>query len=499
MQLRQVQAHEAQGVVCDKCGVEVTQSKVRRERMGHIELASPGRHIWFFKACRSRIGNLLDITLKDLERVLYCEAYIVIDPGETPPRARSELLTEEQVPQAAPRSTASRLQGRAWAPRRSASCSSSVDVRRARPASCASRCDDARAQPEAQEDRQAPQGRGGVPRSGNKPEWMILDGRAGDPARPAPAGAARRRPLRHLATSTTSTAASSTATTASSGCSSCSAPEIIIRNEKRMLQEAVDALFDNGRRGRAITGPEQAPAQVAVRHAQGQAGPVPPEPARQARRLLGPLGHRRRPGAQAAPVRPAQEDGARAVQAVHHTTSSRSKGYVTTIKSAKKMVEKERARGLGHPRGGHHASTRCCSTARPTLHRLGIQAFEPVLIEGKAIQLHPLVCAAFNADFDGDQMAVHVPLSHRGADRGARADDVHQQHPVAGQRQARSSCPTQDIVLGLYYMTRERESTRAAEDDRELRGLATTRSCRPTHRRTCSPASRCAARAPASR
>ncbi len=188
------------------------------------------------------------------------------------------------------------------------------------------------------------------------------------------------------------------------------APDIIVRNEKRMLQEAVDALFDNGRRGRVITGANKRPLKSLSRHAQGQAGPLPPEPARQARRLFGPLGHRGRSGAQAAPVRPAEEDGARAVQAVHLRAAADATAWPTTIKAAKRMVEKERPEVWDileevireHP---------VLLNRAPTLHRLGIQAFEPVLIEGKAIQLHPLVCTAFNADFDGDQMAVHVPLS----------------------------------------------------------------------------------------
>ena len=188
------------------------------------------------------------------------------------------------------------------------------------------------------------------------------------------------------------------------------APEIIIRNEKRMLQEACDALIDNGRRGRAIAGHRQPPAQVPERHAQGQAGPLPPEPARQARRLLRPLGHRRRPGAQAPPVRPAQEDGPRAVQAVRHA-AARGEGLRPQHQERQAHRRARRTRWSGTSSRRSSRTTRSSSTARPTLHRLGIQAFMPVLVEGSAIQIHPLVCTAFNADFDGDQMAVHVPLS----------------------------------------------------------------------------------------
>ena len=188
------------------------------------------------------------------------------------------------------------------------------------------------------------------------------------------------------------------------------APEVIIRNEKRMLQQAVDALFDNGRCRRPVLGSSQPPAQVADRHDQGQAGPLPREPARQARRLLGPLGHRRRPGAQAAPVRPAQEDRAGAVPAVHHPQAQGARP------GRHDQVGQEDARAQRRPKSGT-SSKRCIYqhpvllNRAPTLHRMGIQAFEPVLVEGNAIKIHPLVCKGFNADFDGDQMAVHLPLS----------------------------------------------------------------------------------------
>ncbi len=230
------------------------------------------------------------------------------------------------------------------------------------------------------------------------------------------------------------------------------APEIIINNEKRMLQEAVDALFDNGRRGRPVTGPGNRPAQEPLGHAEGQAGPVPPEPARQARRLLGPFGHRGRPDAEAAPVRAAQADGARAVQALRHEAAGRHSSWPRTSSRAKRMVERRRAQVWDvleevikeHP---------VLLNRAPTLHRLGIQAFEPVLVEGKAIQIHPLVCTAFNADFDGDQMAVHLPLSAE-AQAEARILMLSANNILSpGDRSARSRCPTQDMVFGAYYLT----------------------------------------------
>ena len=223
------------------------------------------------------------------------------------------------------------------------------------------------------------------------------------------------------------------------------APEIIVNNEKRMLQEAVDALFDNGRRGRPVTGPGNRPLKSLSRHAEGQAGPVPPEPARQARGLLGPFGHRGRSGAPPAPVRPAQADGARAVQALRDEAAGRP-GLAQNIKSAKRMVERARPQVWDvleevireHPVMLNRA---------PTLHRLGIQAFEPVLVEGKAIKIHPLVCTAFNADFDGDQMAVHVPLSAE-AQAEARILMLSTNNILSPAHGRPIATPTQDMVLG---------------------------------------------------
>ena len=270
------------------------------------------------------------------------------------------------------------------------------------------------------------------------------------------------------------------------------APEIIIRNEKRMLQEAVDALFDNGRRGKTITGPNKRPLKSLSRHAQGQAGPLPPEPARQARRLLGPFGHRRRPRAQAAPVRPAEEDGARAVQAVHLQQARRARPR------HHHQVARRRWSRRSVPRCG--TSSRTSSSEHPvllnrapTLHRLGIQAFEPVLIEGKAIQMHPLVCAAFNADFDGDQMAVHVPLSIE-AQMEARvlmmstnnilspAQRQADHRPVAGHR-------ARPLLHDPRARVRARASTaREKKDERRRRLLVARRSAHGVRPRRGRPA-----------
>ena len=232
------------------------------------------------------------------------------------------------------------------------------------------------------------------------------------------------------------------------------APEIIIRNEKRMLQEAVDALFDNGRRGKTITGPNKRPLKSLSRHAQGQAGSVPPEPARQARRLLRPFGDRRSVPSSSCTSAACRRRWRSSCSRRSSTTSSKSATCVTTIKSAKKLVEKERPEVWDileevikeHP---------VLLNRAPTLHRLGIQAFEPVLTEGKAIQLHPLVCAAFNADFDGDQMAVHVPLSIE-AQMEARVLMMSTNNILSPANGKPIIVPSQDIVLGLYNLTRER-------------------------------------------
>ena len=395
------------GVVCEKCGVEVIQSKVRRERLGHINLATPVAHIWFLKSLPSRIGNLLDITLKDLEKVLYCEAYVVIDPKETGPAAR-RAPHRGALRQAARGATATTRSTPAWAPRRSASCSSSIDVHALAEQL---RAEMKEATSEAKRKKIAKRLKvvEAFRESGNKPEWMMLEVIPVIPpdlrplvpldgGRFATSRSQRPLPPRHQPQQPPE------------------APAGAQRARDHHPQREAHAAGGGRRAVRQRPPrqdhhrPEQAPAQVALRHAQGQAGPLPPEPARQARRLLGPFGHRRRPRAASCTSAACRRRWRSSCSSRSSTTSSKSAAYVTTIKSAKKLVEKERPEVWDileevikeHP---------VLLNRAPTLHRLGIQAFEPVLIEGKAIQLHPLVCAAFNADFDGDQMAVHVPLS----------------------------------------------------------------------------------------
>src|SRR6187397_2476526 len=350
------------GVVCEKCGVEVIQAKVRRERMGHISLATPVAHIWFLKSLPSRIGNLLDIPLKDLEKVLYCEAYIVIDPKQSG-LSKCELLTEERYGKL--------LDGGRFA------TSDLNDLYR-----------------------------------------RVIN---------------RNNRLRRL--------------------QELNAPEIIIRNEKRMLQEAVDALFDNGRRGKTITGPNKRPLKSLSDMLKGKQG-------RFRQNLLGKrVDYSGRSVIVVGPTLKLHQCGLPKKMALELFkpfiyNKLEERGYVNTIKSAKKMVEKERPEVFDileevvseHP---------VLLNRAPTLHRLGIQAFEPVLIEGKAIQLHPLVCAAFNADFDGDQMAVHVPLSIE-AQMEARVLMMSTNNILSPASGKPIINPTQDIVLGLYYATRMR-------------------------------------------
>jgi DNA-directed RNA polymerase subunit beta' len=440
------------GVVCEKCGVEVIQSKVRRERMGHIDLATPVAHIWFLKSLPSRIGTLLDMTLKELEKILYFESYVVVDPGATPLQPR-ELLSESRYRKAYEEYGDAFRAGMGAEAIRELLQKLEIDK-----LFVDLRAEMKEATSEARRKKLSKRLKviSAFKNSGNRPEWLILE--------VVPVIPPDLRPLVPLDGGRFATSDLNdlyrrviNRNNRLKRLMELNAPDIIIRNEKRMLQEAVDALFDNGRRGRAITGPNKRPAEVALRHAQGQERPLPPEPPRQARRLLGPLGHRRRPGAPSAPVRPAEEDGPRALQAFIYNKLE-ERGYVTTIKSAKKMVEKERPEVWDildevireHP---------VLLNRAPTLHRLGIQAFEPTLVEGKAIQLHPLVCAAYNADFDGDQMAVHVPLSVE-AQVEARALMMSTNNILSPAHGKPIIVPTQDIVLGLYFMTRERVDAR---------------------------------------
>src|SRR6187431_2816413 len=435
------------GVVCEKCGVEVTQSKVRRERMGHIELASPTAHIWFLKSLPSRIGLMLDMTLREIERVLYFEAFVVIEPGLTT-LEKGQLLTDEMYLEAIEQ------HGDEFDARMGAEAVyellKSLDLNS-----------------EVLKVREEILGTNSETKikklskrlkllesfigSGNKPEWMVMtvlpvlppDLR---PLVPLDGGRFatsdlndlyrrvinRNNRLRRLL--------------------ELNAPDIIVRNEKRMLQESVDALLDNGRRGRAITGTNKRPLKSLADMIKGKQG-------RFRQNLLGKrVDYSGRSVIVVGPTLRLHQCGLPKKMALELFKpfifgKLEMRGLATTIKAAKKMVERELPEVWDvlaevireHP---------VLLNRAPTLHRLGIQAFEPVLIEGKAIQLHPLVCAAYNADFDGDQMAVHVPLSLE-AQLEARVLMMSTNNILSPANGKPIIVPSQDVVLGLYFMTRE--------------------------------------------
>ncbi|MFP6685817.1 MAG: DNA-directed RNA polymerase subunit beta', partial [Polyangiaceae bacterium] len=393
------------GIVCEKCGVEVIASKVRRERLGHISLATPVAHIWFLKSLPSRIGNVLDISLKDLERVLYCEAYIVIDPKDTI-LARGELLTEDRYLE---------LQDEYGVDAFDAGMGGDAVVDMLKQVDVHALAELLRkemraATSEAKRKKLAKRLKvvSAFRESGNRPEWMMLsvipvlppDLR---PLVPLDGGRFATSDLNDLYRRVINR------NNRLKKLLELNAPEIIIRNERRMLQEAVDALFDNGRRGKTITGPNKRPLKSLSDMLKGKQG-------RFRQNLLGKrVDYSGRSVIVVGPDLRLHECGLPKKMALELFkpfiyNKLEERGYVNTIKSAKKMVEKERPEVWDileeviteHP---------VLLNRAPTLHRLGIQAFEPVLIEGKAIRLHPLVCTAFNADFDGDQMAVHIPLS----------------------------------------------------------------------------------------
>ena len=441
------------GVVCEKCGVEVIQSKVRRERMGHITLATPVAHIWFLKSLPSRIGNILEISLRDLEKVLYFESHIVIDPGETELRF-GELLNDEQLVEA--RETHGRetfTVGIGAEAIREMLASLDVDTE------CkALRHEMREATSEAKRKKISKRLKvlDAFRESGNKPEHMILE--------VIPVIPPDLRPLVPLDGGRFATSDLNdlyrrviNRNNRLKRLQELNAPEVIIRNEKRMLQEAVDALFDNGRRGRVITGPSKRPLKSLSDMLKGKTG-------RFRQNLLGKrVDYSGRSVIVIGPELRLHQCGIPSRMAIELFkpfiySKLEQRGYVTTIKAAKKMVEKERPEVWDilaeviqeHPVMLNRA---------PTLHRLGVQAFEPQLIDGKAIQLHPLVCAAFNADFDGDQMAVHVPLSVE-AQMEARVLMMSTNNILSPATGRPIIGPSQDIVLGCYYMTRERQGAR---------------------------------------
>jgi len=435
------------GVVCEKCGTEVTLTKVRRERMGHIELASPVAHIWFLKSLPSRIGLMLDMTLRDIERILYFEAYVVIDPGLTT-LDRAQLLNEEQYLQAVEE------HGDEFDARMGAEAVHellrTIDLQQE--------------MIRLREEMGATSSETKLKRlskriklmeafleSGNRPEWMVLtvlpvlppDLR---PLVPLDGGRFATSDLNDLYRRVINR------NNRLKRLLELNAPDIIVRNEKRMLQEAVDALMDNGRRGRAITGTNKRPLKSLADMIKGKQG-------RFRQNLLGKrVDYSGRSVIVVGPTLKLHECGLPKKMALELFkpfifSKLQRRGLATTIKAAKKLVERESAEVWDileevireHP---------VLLNRAPTLHRLGIQAFEPVLIEGKAIQLHPLVCTAFNADFDGDQMAVHVPLSLE-AQLEARALMMSSNNILSPANGDPIIVPTQDVVLGLYYMTRE--------------------------------------------
>ncbi len=442
------------GIVCEKCGVEVIQSKVRRERMGHINLASPVAHIWFLKSLPSRIGTMLDVTLKDLERVLYCEAYIVIDPGTTSLQ-EGEILSEEALQKAR-----SEFGGDFEAAMGGAAIRDML--KKIDPDELAKRLRKDLEKTNSEAMRKKLSKRLKVIEafrdSGNKPEWMMME--------VVPVLPPDLRPLVPLEGGRFATSDLNdlyrrviNRNNRLQRLQELNAPAIIIRNEMRMLQESVDALFDNGRRGKVFTGPNKRPLRSLSDMIKGKQG-------RFRQNLLGKrVDYSGRSVIVVGPTLKLHQCGLPKKMALELFkpfifNKLEEKGLVSTIKSARKLVEKERPEVYDvleevvkeHP---------VILNRAPTLHRLGMQAFEPVLVEGKAIRLHPLVCAAFNADFDGDQMAVHVPLSVE-AQIEARVLMMSTNNILSPASGKPIIVPTQDMVLGIYYLTREKVRARGA-------------------------------------
>ncbi|OGA04419.1 MAG: DNA-directed RNA polymerase subunit beta' [Betaproteobacteria bacterium RIFCSPLOWO2_02_64_14] len=440
------------GVICEKCGVEVTLSKVRRERMGHIELASPVAHIWFLKSLPSRLGMVLDMTLRDIERVLYFEAYVVIDPGMTSLK-RCQLMTEDdylaKVEEHGDEFSAAMGAEGVRELLRNLDLRGEIDTLRTELAATSS---DTKIKKIAKRLKVLE----AFHKSGIKPDWMVME--------VLPVLPPELRPLVPLDGGRFATSDLNdlyrrviNRNNRLKRLLELKAPEIIVRNEKRMLQEAVDSLLDNGRRGRAMTGANRRPLKSLADMIKGKGG-------RFRQNLLGKrVDYSGRSVIVVGPQLKLHQCGLPKKMALELFkpfifNKLELMGLATTIKAAKRMVESEEPIVWDileevireHPVMLNRA---------PTLHRLGIQAFEPVLIEGKAIQLHPLVCAAFNADFDGDQMAVHIPLSLE-AQMEARTLMLSSNNVLSPANGEPIIVPSQDIVLGLYYSTREKVGAR---------------------------------------
>ncbi|MDD5153349.1 MAG: DNA-directed RNA polymerase subunit beta' [Thermodesulfobacteriota bacterium] len=436
------------GVVCEKCGVEVIQSKVRRERMGHIELAAPVAHIWFLKSLPSKVGNLLDFTLKELEKVLYFESYVVTESsidalpvGTLLSEDRYRQVKEEFGTQVKAGIGAEVIKYML----------SNLDINAL---SVSLREELQKTSSEAKRKKLSKRLRvvEAFKDSGNRPEWMILD--------VVPVLPPDLRPLVPLDGGRFATSDLNdlyrrviNRNNRLKRLKELDAPDIIIRNEKRMLQEAVDVLFDNGRRGKVVTGPNKRPLKSLSDMLKGKQG-------RFRQNLLGKrVDYSGRSVIVVGPDLRLHQCGLPKKMALELFkpfiyNRLEQKGYVTTIKSAKKMVEKE-VPEVWDALDEVVREYPVLLNRAPTLHRLGIQAFEPVLVEGKAIQLHPLVCMAFNADFDGDQMAVHVPVSIE-AQIEARVLMMSTNNILSPAHGEPIIIPTQDVVLGIYYMTRSR-------------------------------------------
>ncbi|MCP5149403.1 MAG: DNA-directed RNA polymerase subunit beta' [Chromatiales bacterium] len=440
------------GVICEKCGVEVTLAKVRRERMGHIELASPVAHIWFLKSLPSRMGLLLDMTLRDIERILYFEAFVVIDAGMTN-LERGQLLTDEMYLDAIEQ------HGDEFDARMGAEAIHellrTIDLD-GEIATLREELPKTNSESKIKKISKRLKLMEAFKESGNRPEWMVM--------KVLPVLPPELRPLVPLDGGRFATSDLNdlyrrviNRNNRLKRLLDLNAPDIIVRNEKRMLQEAVDALLDNGRRGRAITGTNKRPLKSLADMIKGKQG-------RFRQNLLGKrVDYSGRSVVVVGPTLKLHQCGLPKKMALELFKpfvfgKLELRGLATTIKAAKKLVEREGPEVWDileevireHPVMLNRA---------PTLHRLGIQAFEPVLIEGKAIQLHPLVCTAFNADFDGDQMAVHVPLSLE-AQLEARTLMMSTNNILSPAHGEPIIVPTQDVVLGLYYMTRERADAR---------------------------------------
>ncbi len=437
------------GVICDKCGVEVTQAKVRRERLGHIDLASPCSHVWFFKGLPSRIGHLLDIPLRELEKVLYFESYIVIDPGDVPGLKERELVSDERYRELVrdyPAQFVAKMGAEAIKELLAMVQIEELatDLRK--------RMKEETSQQKKLKYSKRLKVATSFLKSGNRPEWMILD--------VIPVIPPELRPLVPLDGGRFATSDLNdlyrrviNRNNRLKKLMELRAPEVIVRNEKRMLQEAVDALFDNGRRGRVLRGVNNRPLKSLSGTLKGKQG-------RFRQNLLGKrVDYSGRSVIVVGPELKLHQCGLPKKMALELFkpfiyNQLEKQGHAATIKQAREMVERQEPVVWDileevireHP---------VLLNRAPTLHRLGIQAFEPVLVEGKAIKIHPLVCTAFNADFDGDQMAVHIPLSPEAQIEAAvlMLSSNNILSPASGQPIA---VPSQDIVLGIYYLTRDR-------------------------------------------